>query len=43
MGSAGIFEFVFWVIVLFLLATVALPIWFTYKIISHRIRNRNRP
>lgn len=43
MGSFGLFELAFWVIVLFLLATVALPIWFTYKIISHRIRNRDIP
>jgi len=43
MGSFGMFELAFWVIVLFLLATVALPIWFTYKIVSHRIRNRDKP
>lgn len=38
MGSFGMFEIVFGIIALFLLATIALPIWFTYKILSHRIR-----
>jgi len=39
MSTFGMTELILIFIVLFL----ALPIWFTYKIISHRIRNRNKP
>lgn len=30
-------------ILIFIVLCLALPIWFTYKIISHRIRNRDKP
>ena len=43
MSSFGMTELVLMFIALFLLATIALPIWFTYKVIIYRIRNRNRP